>query len=78
MNDRYVLSYGRSSFCSGGHCVEVATLPDGNIAIRDSKDLAAPHHVYTPAEWVAFVQGVKAGEFDFGLRADTAETSLRL
>jgi Domain of unknown function (DUF397) len=76
VNDRYILSYARSSFCGGGHCVEVAPLPDGQVAVRDSKDSSAPDQVYTPAEWVAFVRGVKAGEFDFGLTTHTPETVL--
>jgi hypothetical protein len=59
--------YRISSFCGSGHCVEVAPLPDGTVALRDSKDLTVPEHRYTPQEWTAFIQGVKAGEFDFGL-----------
>ena len=53
-----------SSFCGAGGCVEVAPLPDGGVALRDSKDVSLPPHVFTPTEWDAFVQGVKAGEFD--------------
>jgi hypothetical protein len=59
--------YRRSSFCGGGACVEVAPLPDGTVVIRDSKDLTVPEHHYTPEEWSDFIQGVKAGEFDFDL-----------
>lgn len=62
-------TYRRSTYCSGGTCVEVAALTDGFIAVRDSKDLSRPEHRYTPDEWVAFVRGVKAGQFDFGLPA---------
>ena len=57
--------YRRSSFCSGGSCVEVAPLADGGVALRDSKDADSPEHRYTAEEWRAFIQGVKAGEFDF-------------
>jgi hypothetical protein len=32
--------------------------------VRDSKDQAGPILVFTPAEWSAFVAGVKGGEFD--------------
>jgi hypothetical protein len=60
-------SYRRSSFCSGGSCVEVAPLEGGGVAVRDSKDLSTPEHRYTVDEWRAFVQGVKAGEFDFDM-----------
>lgn len=44
-------------------CVEVALLPDGGVALRDSKDRDGQVHVYTAAEWDAFVKGVRAGEF---------------
>ncbi len=47
-----------------GACVEVAFLADG-VALRDSKDQGSgPVHRYTAAEWAAFVDGVKDGEFD--------------
>lgn len=45
-------------------CVEVAMLPDGGVALRNSKDRDGQVHVYTAAEWDAFVKGVHAGEFD--------------
>jgi hypothetical protein len=44
---------------SGGNCVEVADLPDGGVAIRDSKNPQSPVLWFTPAERLAFVQGVK-------------------
>jgi hypothetical protein len=47
-----------------GCCVEVATLPDGAIAVRNSRDPAGPALVYTRAEVGAFMTGVKSGEFD--------------
>jgi hypothetical protein len=49
---------------NGGECVEVADLPDGSRAVRDSKDRSGPVLHFTPAEWQAFVEGVKLGEFD--------------
>ena len=49
---------------SQGNCVEVATLPDGRIAIRDSKDPHGPALIFTKEEWDDFLKGVKAGEFD--------------
>jgi hypothetical protein len=49
---------------NGGACVEVADLPDGSRAVRDSKDRSGPVLRFTPAEWRAFVEGVKLGEFD--------------
>jgi hypothetical protein len=44
--------------------VEVRLLPDGRIALRDSKDPQLPPHHFTPLEWSAFLAGVRAGEFD--------------
>jgi hypothetical protein len=47
------------------NCVEVAHLPNGGFAIRDSKqDGAGPILRYTLPEWEAFIAGVKRGEFD--------------
>lgn len=47
-----------------GACVEVAALPDGGRVVRDTKNRDGGVQVYTRAEWAAFVDGVKAGEFD--------------
>ncbi|GGN55955.1 DUF397 domain-containing protein [Actinoplanes lobatus] len=55
----------RTSTRSGanGNCVEVAITDEG-VAVRDTKDRSKPAHVFTHAEWAAFVGGVKDGEFD--------------
>jgi hypothetical protein len=59
--------YVISSACqAAGNCVEAALLPTGEVSVRDSKDRDKPPHVYSAAEWDAFVQGVKAGDFDRG------------
>jgi hypothetical protein len=47
-----------------GNCVEVAALPDGEIALRNSRHPSGPALVYTRAEISAFLAGVKDGEFD--------------
>jgi Domain of unknown function (DUF397) len=47
-----------------GSCVEVAELPDGAIAVRNSRYPAGPALIYTPAEVTAFLRGVKDGQFD--------------
>ncbi len=47
-----------------GSCVEVAELPGGEVAVRNSRDPYGPALVYTPAEVKAFLSGVKNGEFD--------------
>lgn len=54
----------RRSGPQGGNCVEIATLPDGQVAIRNSRHPAGPALVFTQGEWAAFVGGAKDGEFD--------------
>jgi hypothetical protein len=49
---------------SNGNCVEVASLPDGGIGVRNSRDAAGPVLAFTPDEWHAFLGGVRNGEFD--------------
>jgi hypothetical protein len=55
----------RKSTRSGvsGNCVEVARLKD-TVAVRDSKHPTGPTLMFTPAEWEAFIDGAKEGEFD--------------
>ncbi len=48
------------------NCVEVAELPYGGRAVRDSKNPDGPSLSFTAAEWDAFVAGAKDGEFDRG------------
>jgi Domain of unknown function (DUF397) len=45
-------------------CVEIAALPDGSVAIRDSKDPEGPQLRFNAAEWAAFLVAVKADQFD--------------
>jgi hypothetical protein len=62
-------SQGRTWFKSSfsgptmNNCVEVALSPE-EITVRDSKDRQGPVLVFTPAEWRAFLAGVRADEFD--------------
>ena len=57
--------YRISSFCSLGGCVEVGLRPDGGVTVRDTKDPQRGTELeFTREEWVAFVAGVKSGEFD--------------
>ena len=59
------LSWIKSSFSfSNGNCVEVASLPEGGIGVRDSKDPAGPMLRFTPGEWQAFLGDARNGEFD--------------
>ncbi|NUR90799.1 MAG: DUF397 domain-containing protein [Nonomuraea sp.] len=66
----------RRSGGNGGDCVEVAVLDapedatthksgqDRLYVLRDSKDPDGPRLFFTPAEWEAFLLGMKDGEFD--------------
>ena len=47
-----------------GSCVELASLPDGGVGVRDSKDPSGPVLRFTPDEWRAFLAGARNGEFD--------------
>jgi len=47
-----------------GNCVEMAELPDGSVAMRNSRYPAGPALVYTRAEVAAFLAGARNGEFD--------------
>lgn len=47
-----------------GSCVEIALLPDGAIALRNSRHPSGPALIYTRSEIAAFLAGAKAGEFD--------------
>lgn len=62
------LPWRKSTFSGGdgddGACVELAPLPDGRIAVRNSKAPDAGVVFFTRAEMAAYVAGVKAGEFD--------------
>ncbi len=51
-----------------GSCVEVAELANGAIAIRNSRHSCGPALIYTPAEIMAFIRGVKDGQFDYLIR----------
>ncbi|MFF5207884.1 DUF397 domain-containing protein [Streptosporangium sp. NPDC000396] len=46
------------------NCVEVADLPGGGCAVRDSKDLNGPILHFSTSEWQMFVGGIKSGIFD--------------
>lgn len=48
----------------GSNCVEVARLPDGGTAVRDSKDREGSVLQFSAGEWAAFLHGARGGEFD--------------
>ena len=49
---------------SNGNCVEVASLPDGGIGVRNSRDPEGAVLRFTSDEWHAFLGGARNGEFD--------------
>ena len=51
-----------------GNCVEVAKLASGAIAVRNSRQPGGPALIYTPAAIIAFIRGVKDGQFDYLIR----------
>src|SRR5690242_7732125 len=64
-DELYGPSYRVSRYCPNGNCVEAGVTADGSVAVRDSKNPDNPPHLFSREEWVAFVWGVKDGDFDF-------------
>jgi hypothetical protein len=50
--------------CNGGHCVRVGVTDAGVILIADSKDPEGPILSYNRAEFAAFADGIRRGDFD--------------
>jgi Domain of unknown function (DUF397) len=46
---------------ANGDCVEVATLPGGGIAVRNSRDRAGAVLRFTAGRWQVFLDGVRSG-----------------
>jgi uncharacterized protein DUF397 len=49
---------------SNGNCVEIASLADGGVGVRNSRHPEGAVLAFTPDEWHAFIGGVRNGEFD--------------
>jgi hypothetical protein len=58
------VAWRKSTYSGVNGCVEVVTDGEGTVQVRDSKDPDGPHLQFSPEEWDAFIQGIKAGEFD--------------
>lgn len=57
-------NWHKASYSKENACVEVGSVP-GLIGVRDTKlGAASPILVFDTAEWVAFLRGIKGGEFD--------------
>jgi hypothetical protein len=48
----------------GGAGVEMARLPDGQVAVRNAADPQGPALIYTRAEIEALIGGAQDGDFD--------------
>ena len=57
-----------------GDCVEVEQVGE-EFHVTDSKHPNRGPHIYTRAEWRAFLNGVRDGEFDFDVYQDTPATT---
>ena len=57
-------SFSGSGDAGAGNCVEVATLADGTIALRNSNQPDTGVVSFTRSEIAAWIKGCKAGEFD--------------
>jgi hypothetical protein len=55
----------KSGRCDTNACVEAALVADG-VQIRNSGNTDGPVVTFSKQEWVAFVGGVRDGDFDFG------------
>jgi hypothetical protein len=49
---------------NSGSGVEMARLPDGQVAVRNSADPQGPALIYTRAEIEALIGGAQDGDFD--------------
>jgi hypothetical protein len=47
-----------------GECVEIAAVPERQVAARDSKDPYGPVLCFGQTAWRAFCTGVKSGSYD--------------
>jgi hypothetical protein len=58
------LTWIKSSYSGsqGGNCVEIAALPGGGRAVRDSKNPQRPALLFTVPEWEAFVASLRGSE----------------
>ncbi|WP_116211432.1 DUF397 domain-containing protein [Streptomyces olivoreticuli] len=55
-------TWRKSPDSNGGQsCVEITDLPDGGMAVRDSKNPERPDLRYTADEWAAFRSGIING-----------------
>lgn len=56
------LSFRRSTYSNPQNCVEIAAVPGGDAAVRDSMNPERGHSAIPGAEWTAFLDAVKSKE----------------
>lgn len=61
--DLMKLLWHTANRCEAGHCVEVAHVPDGRVAVRDSKNHLQAPLVLSPEQWDEFLAGARRGNF---------------
>lgn len=47
-----------------GNCLEIARLPGGEVAVRNSRFPHGPALIFTLGEAAVFLSGIRSGEFD--------------
>lgn len=58
-------AWRKSSACNGASaCVRVRYTVEGLVELRSGTDDDGHSIFYTKEEWLAFIEGVKAGDFD--------------
>jgi hypothetical protein len=70
------LDWRKASASGNNGCVELAPLPDGGVAVRDSKlGDDSPVLKFDRHEWLSFMDGLGRGEFDQVGRAEFDQVS---
>jgi hypothetical protein len=64
MNTHASIDFRRSRFCSNGGCLEVGFAQEGEVLVRDGKRPSVPHNTFSRKAWAAFLEAIRAGEFD--------------
>ena len=61
---RSATAWIRSGRCANSACVEVSATPD-EVVVRNSTNPEGARVAFTHDEWIAFIGGVRDGDFDF-------------